>query len=272
LSDLRMSYFEDLVFLMGEVVPLCRARVDQSWPEYCNLQYCWRGPMYYAVDGGPETVLAGPQIFWHHPRHRYRYGPGDAASGWHHLWVTFRGPRARAIMEQGFMPLAACGYHTPAQPEPVLHLFGELVRRVRERPGQAQGECTVLLERILCLLQQPAEQPGRDAPHAEALLALAEEVRQAPYRAWDFAHQARRLHLSYSHFRRCFSALARHAPHEYLLLCRMQRAATELADPTVQIKTVALAAGYPDPAQFAKLFKRKMGLSPSQFRAALPGF
>jgi AraC-like DNA-binding protein len=36
------------------------------------------------------------------------------------------------------------------------------------------------------------------------------------------------------------------------------------------VKEIAFTAGYDDPAQFSKLFRQKIGLSPKQFRQALP--
>jgi AraC-like DNA-binding protein len=77
--------------------------------------------------------------------------------------------------------------------------------------------------------------------------------------------------LSYSHFRRLFRRFAGCSPHEYLLRCRMRRAARDLRDTGRQVKDVAAEAGYDDPAQFCKLFRKKIGLSPGRFRQGVPG-
>jgi AraC-like DNA-binding protein len=86
----------------------------------------------------------------------------------------------------------------------------------------------------------------------------------------DFESLATNLHLSYSHFRRLFRRHIGKSPHDYLLLCKMQRAARDLQRSGRQVKDVAYEAGYDDPAQFSKLFKKKIGLSPQQFRDAMP--
>lgn len=262
-----MGYFDDLVFIMAAEIPDCRARIDTSFPDMYTLQLCRRGPMVYAVDRGPERVLPGPDLFWHHPRHHYRYHPGEAAGSWHHYYVTFRGPRARTLLEQGFMPLAPGGSLHLAQAEPCERLFAELVRLVQPHPGQPQPEGTILLERLLLLLQAP---PATADAVGAGILQLAEAIRAAPCQEYDFFLAAQQLHVSYGHFRRRFAGLLGRPPHDYLLCCRMQRAAADLSRPGRQVKEAAWAAGYADPAQFSKLFRRQMGLSPRQFQVSLP--
>jgi AraC-like DNA-binding protein len=94
-------------------------------------------------------------------------------------------------------------------------------------------------------------------------------MRAAPCREYDFAAAARQLNLSYSHFRRLFRQQQQRAPHDFLLHARMALAARELEDPARQVKDVAAACGYPDPARFSKLFRAKIGLSPQLYRLAV---
>ena len=49
----------------------------------------------------------------------------------------------------------------------------------------------------------------------------------------------------------------------------MLKAVEWLEEPETQIKTAAYRAGYEDPAQFSKLFKKQIGLSPRQYREAI---
>lgn len=54
----------------------------------------------------------------------------------------------------------------------------------------------------------------------------------------------------------------------YLTSYRMERARELLVQPTVNIKDVGRRVGYPDANYFTKVFRRTMGCSPSEYRAA----
>jgi transcriptional regulator GlxA family with amidase domain len=60
------------------------------------------------------------------------------------------------------------------------------------------------------------------------------------------------------------------SPHAYLLLWRMRRAARELRATDRPVKAIALEAGYPEQAQFSQVFRRVIGVPPSEFRRAMP--
>jgi len=225
--------------------------------------------MFYGVDRGPQTILDRPVAFWHHPRHRYQYGAVDER-GWDHHWVLLRGPRARRLVEDALLPLAATGYLFVPEPLVLAREFGELVELVNARDPRRQPEAVVRLERIVSLLVGWAAWEQAPAPRHAGVEQLAARLRAEPHGRRDFAAEAARLGLSYSHFRRLFRQQLGQAPHAFLLGCRMQAAARALREPGRQVKAVAAAAGYPDPAQFSKLFKRKIGMAPRQYRHLVP--
>jgi transcriptional regulator GlxA family with amidase domain len=49
----------------------------------------------------------------------------------------------------------------------------------------------------------------------------------------------------------------------------MRRSAALLASTDLQVKQIARRCGY-EPAQFSKLFRKRMGLWPTEFRRRLP--
>lgn len=264
-----MSYFDDLYFIAGGEATHCRVTVNRGWPEMCNLQLALAGEVFLEIDGGERHIITSPSVFWHHPAHVYHYGPVEPGGSWHHFWVTFRGQRALRIMERGFMPLSDLGYLPVAQVRSVETDFRSLVQLVASEGPAVLPQATLLLERLLWLLE-----PGQSAaatPHEDAIQAVASRLREAPCEDVDLRDLAASCHLSYSHFRRLFREQIGAAPLDYHLQCRMRWAARQLQDPVRQVQDVAAAAGYRDPAQFSKLFKRKIGLSPQQYRQSLPG-
>ena len=79
---------------------------------------------------------------------------------------------------------------------------------------------------------------------------------------------ARRIATSRRHLQRVFRELHGEPFRTALTHVRLDRAAELLTDPApVKISDVARRVGYQEPAQFAKAFRRRHGLVPSEYRA-----
>ena len=265
---ISMNYFEDLQFVSADILKRYTRHLDKCYPDIFTVEFMLSGSIYHSVDDAPPERITRPAVFWHHPAHHYRYGPLTAGGGWHHHWVSFRGLRAKRLMEDGFMKLSPRGFVDVAQPLAVAKLFEQLKQKISQPVPQRHAEGVVLLEQLLCLLMEQARD-GEDPSHGK-ITTLAATIQQTPFVRYDFEAEARRAGLSYSHFRRLFRQSIGRPPHDYLLLCRMHRAAENLKDLQRPIQEIAFEAGYDDPAQFSKLFRAKIGLSPKRFREALP--
>jgi AraC-like DNA-binding protein len=77
--------------------------------------------------------------------------------------------------------------------------------------------------------------------------------------------------LSPFHFLRLFRDVLGVTPHQYLVRCRLRRAARLLADDARSITDVALDVGFADLSNFVRTFHRAAGVSPRGFRQAARG-
>ncbi|NVN99488.1 MAG: AraC family transcriptional regulator [Geobacteraceae bacterium] len=73
--------------------------------------------------------------------------------------------------------------------------------------------------------------------------------------------------LSPFHFHRIFSAHVGETVTSHVRRLRLERAATRIAFTGVSIMDTALAVGYETPAAFARAFRERFGMSPSEFRS-----
>jgi AraC-like DNA-binding protein len=87
----------------------------------------------------------------------------------------------------------------------------------------------------------------------------------------DLDAAAREAGLSAFHFLRSFAAVVGVTPHQYLLRCRLQRAAALLAETSRPITAVAGSVGFNDLSNFVRTFHRASGVSPRAFRNASRG-
>jgi AraC family transcriptional regulator, regulatory protein of adaptative response / methylphosphotriester-DNA alkyltransferase methyltransferase len=78
---------------------------------------------------------------------------------------------------------------------------------------------------------------------------------------------ARRVASSRRQLQRAYAEVGNTTFREHLTRVRMDRAAEMLARRSVTVREVAHRVGYRQPAQFAKAFRRRHGLSPSTYRA-----
>lgn len=77
---------------------------------------------------------------------------------------------------------------------------------------------------------------------------------------------AENLQISPNYFNRIFKSAFGIACMDHVIQVRMQRGRQLLEDPVLTIKEVSVLVGYSDANYFAKLFKKKVGLTPTEYR------
>jgi two-component system response regulator YesN len=107
--------------------------------------------------------------------------------------------------------------------------------------------------------------PERDSSDAYVERAVA-EIADHYVTGLNAEEVARRLGISDGHLARMFKAKTGLTFAEYLTRYRMMRAIELLKEPTVRIGEVADLVGYRDQRHFSILFRRLVGLTPTQFR------
>jgi AraC-like DNA-binding protein len=99
--------------------------------------------------------------------------------------------------------------------------------------------------------------------------ALA-RIHEAPERAWTLEDLAREAGLSRAAFARNFSASVGEPPHSYLTRWRMGIAAQLLEETDLRLSEIASRVGYCSEFSFSRAFKLARGVSPIQYRRAMP--
>jgi AraC family transcriptional regulator len=77
---------------------------------------------------------------------------------------------------------------------------------------------------------------------------------------------AKASHISPFHFSRVFKGNTNFTPHQFLLEVRLFNARKLLLDSTLNVTDVGYSSGFSNPDYFVTLFKKKNGLTPSEFR------
>jgi len=77
---------------------------------------------------------------------------------------------------------------------------------------------------------------------------------------------AREVGVSEFHFCRLFKKTTGFAPSRYFIRMRMEKARRLLRETTKSVINVGLDVGYSSPSHFAQIFRREVGVVPSQYR------
>ncbi|BDD81050.1 AraC family transcriptional regulator [Tsukamurella pulmonis] len=158
--------------------------------------------------------------------------------------------------------------------DPLLH---QLVDRIAGIADRRDAVARLLRESLLDtmrlhILDQYGERPAPPtAPRAldpRALDRVVEILDDAADADIDLRALAAAEGVSTDAFRRAFVRTFRTTPHRYLLDRRIARAQTLLVTTSLSMTEISTTLGFASPSHFAATFKRRVGRTPSAYRAA----
>jgi AraC family transcriptional regulator, regulatory protein of adaptative response / methylphosphotriester-DNA alkyltransferase methyltransferase len=128
-------------------------------------------------------------------------------------------------------------------------------------------ERVILLSSLVRMCQWVPVQRGSTIRLRTSLFEEAVRIVEEEY-ATDLSLDdiARRVASSRRQLQRAYSEIGNTTFREHLARVRMARAAEMLAPGSLTVREVARRVGYRQPAQFAKAFRRHIGMAPSDFR------
>ena len=260
-----IDFFGGLTFSMSGSVPRSREEVRNE-PRYYGIQFNYSGTMYLAIDHGSRCEVSGPHAFLTEPGHFFEYGPA-AWTVRHHNFICSCGPRIQRYIDGG---LWICDPSTP--PAPIRHAE-DFLRKMLEimvlidRPGQNSARAVLIFEELLLEIRETTHEEHRRAPYqATELNKIIDAICAAPERSWDFGAEAARMNMTLTHFRRIFKELSGLPPQQFLLHCRLRKAAELLHTSQLPIKEIAARSGWDNVFYFSRLFRRQYELSPGRYR------
>ena len=228
-----------------------------------SIAYVRKGSFGYASRGRQTELVAGSLLIGH-PGDEYVCTHEHHAGGDECLAFQF----SPDIVERlgGGADLWRAG---GLAPQPQLSLLGELAQAVVDGDSDlGLDEAGLLLAARFAGLaagtrRTGAEPAARDRRRAVEAALWIDETAAEPV---DLERSAARAGLSPFHFLRLFARCVGATPHQYLIRCRLRRAARMLVEPDRSISDIAYDAGFADLSNFVRTFHRAAGMSPRRFR------
>jgi AraC-like DNA-binding protein len=259
------------------VPPFARSYPISLHPDY--YQFRWeKGRIlqeYQALyvlagDGEFESKSAGfievlpGSIMLLFPGEWHRYRPRHKV-GWEEYWISFQGRHIDELVQNGFLTPGRAVWHTGVD-DAILHPYLKALDRVRGEPiGYQQLLAAGVLEIVAAALAAVRRQRSSDT--TEAFVREATAMLEQPAAKLLSIHQlAARFQLGEKQFRRVFKNQTGLSPYQYSLQARIHRAREMLLGTNLSIKEIAAVLHFETPFHFSAVFRKKTGMSPSQWR------
>lgn len=202
--------------------------------------------------------------------HRYR---ADSRDPWSIYWVHFSGHVANESMD--FLGLSSSATE-PARFVLTLRAWQSLLPSVTTllnlQHQRWQRHNAVFAASVFQQLLAQVPQLADQAQHHQGfdLLALERFMQDNSHRDLDLEDLAAVAGLSRYHFAKKFKAVTGTSPMRYFSELKIKLACRQLDTSTATVRSIAQSLGFDDPYYFSRLFKKVMGVAPSDYRDSHP--
>lgn len=231
------------------------------------FQYTLSGTGYLEADGRRYAVPKGHAFLVEIPGdHRYFYdSAASRGKPWEVVWIRFGGELATRYWEALCSRGRVLPFDKDSRPiRLLLQLFGDVRGG---KLGGAVDQSIRLYEWLLHVWDTALHAGKTDVPPGEGAFPLAvrymKERLNQPLTLQEMADCER---LSKYHFCKQFHLKMGMSPIAYLNKLRMEEAVSLLSTTSLPVADIARMTGFETPGYFAKVFKRLVGGTPTEYR------
>ena len=254
-----------------------------------ELTYITKGRMEWVVDGEVEVVQQGDIFFtlpWQLHGSPVLQQPENEA--WHILFrlpggvrqakPSFKYPKnlgmtAREMQRLSRVYARSKRHAWPANAR-IKALFPWMVQEFQSRSLLSQSNRYHLLSALLIELGRVIESEPRAELHAsDSELRVAqylESLKLCCGEEWTLDSMAQSCGVQRTRFSNLVRKLTGFTPMNHLMRVRIDRARDMLRDPQIAITEIAMSCGFSSSQYFANVFRKCVGLSPSEYREHFP--
>lgn len=216
------------------------------------------------ASAGRYSISEG-DIFLIFPGEWHTYSP-NPETGWKEYWIGFKGINIDSRVSAGFFskhsPIYRVGYN-----DTLISLFKEAIQVAKKQEKHFQQLLAGIVNYMLGLaFSIDSNKKLKNSMNLELVNRARAFMQENIETNIEMPEIADHLIISYSSFRHIFKQYTEIAPSQYYLNLKIQRAKDMLKSSSASIKEISYILHFDTPEYFTKLFKKKTGLTPSQFR------
>ena len=264
-KEKAMNYFDGLQFFYHGITRK-NTRIQRNYPRFHGIQYLLSGEIFLRLNHGPSLRVTGGHAWLTYPEGYFEYGSIDGKP-YDNLFLCFEGPRVQRFIESGLF------VKNPEKPLIQINntekFFKTMMDAINslDAPNAGSSRPVLLTEDLLLQLHEqniPSQQiPRHQVDFFEKLTAA---ICLTPEKRWDFDLEARNGNMSPLHFRKLFKQYISMPPQQFVIMSRLQRAAALLLTTDEQVSEIGSQVGIENEFYFSRLFRKKYGVSPADYR------
>jgi AraC-like DNA-binding protein len=211
-----------------------------------------------------QRVTAGTMILLF-PGEWHSYEP-DSATGWNEYWVGFRGIHIDNRVKKHFFDKEEPLYHIGVN-SAIVSLYEDIIRIAqKEKAGYQQMISSIVLSILGTVYYKNKNGQYADAYRVDKINEARNLIKNSHGRTPSQEEIAKRLGLGYSWYRRMFKEYTGVSPAQYRLQQKLMKAKELLTTTDRNISEIAYTLHFENACQFSTFFKKKEGITPSEFR------
>ena len=243
---------------------------------YCHRPRGSRGFIFlYCIDGsgwvkfeGEDIIVTRNQGVFLRPGQEHEYGASQSHP-WSYYYIHYEGqlaaPYTRLILDG-----QEHGTHWFQETDEYLKCFNMILANLEQGWSfrnmlMASAHLHKLLSYIYLKKQLDAESL-HNAPPETRIQGIAEMIEENPQNNVSVLELARAANLSNSRFRELFKEFIGMSPKQYSLHMQIEKSKELLASGNLCVYEVAQQVGFADSHYFSRIFSKKVGISPSEYR------
>lgn len=211
-----------------------------------------------------QKVTAGTMILLF-PGEWHSYAP-DLASGWDEYWVGFRGMHIDNRVKKGFFTLKE-PLHSIGLNSSIVGLYEDIIRIAqKEKAGYQQMISSIVLSILGTVYYKNKNEQYSDSYIVDKINEARNIIKDNTENTISQEEIAKKLGLGYSWYRRMFKEYTGVSPAQYHLQQKLMKAKELLTTTNQNITEIAYELHFENVCQFSTFFKKKEGITPSEFR------
>ena len=190
---------------------------------------------------------------------------GDSETPYETYWITFRGVTAKSLLRDCGIPRHN-GVFTFDKNLRCAEILKETLFNIT--PANEYEEAYLMLSAFYKIISLHMQDKSKNSTAADMAHAVMEFINTNYYKQIKISDLAEMNNYTRNYLSTLFKKEYNISPQDYLLSLRIEKAKVLLSDKSndFSINEIAFATGFNDPLYFSRIFHKKTGVSPTEFK------
>lgn len=234
-----------------------------------QLLYIATGKGHFYFDGKERILTEGNMILYRpHEPQMYYYHASDKIEVY---WVHFTGRDVEAVLKKYGLPETENVFYTGTSPD-YQCIYREMIQELQLCRANYEELLSLTLMRFFIMINRFIDEGKKSGSDIQNEIERATHYFNENYnKPINIDEYAESRHISTCWFIRSFKQILKVTPMQYILSLRMANAQSLLETTEDSISEIAEAVGYDNPLYFSRIFRKNIGVSPSEYRKRSAG-